>query len=69
MNGLKLKYNPDKTGFIIIGDKHTRESVTCTKCSVSFLQSSALFGFNIACNSLDRSYIDVAERAEETCTK
>ena len=27
MNGVKSKLNPDKTKFIIIGDKHTRESL------------------------------------------
>ena len=39
VNGMKLKLDPDKTEFIIIGDKHTRESLT-PKFPVKFLQSS-----------------------------
>ena len=39
MNGVKLKLNPDKTEFIITGDKYTRESLT-PKFPVIFLQSS-----------------------------
>ena len=39
MNGGKLKLNPDKTEFIIINDKHTRESFV-SKFLVTFLQSS-----------------------------
>ena len=39
MHSVKLKLNPDKTEFIIIGDKHTRELLK-PKCLVKFLQSS-----------------------------
>ena len=39
MNIVKLKLNPDKTSFIIIGDIHTREKLT-PKFSATFLQSS-----------------------------
>ena len=35
----ETELNPDKTKFIIIGDKHTRESLM-SKFSVSFLESS-----------------------------
>ena len=41
MNGVKLKLNPDKTEFIIISDKHTRESLI-PKFAVKFLQSSII---------------------------
>ena len=36
---MKLKLNPDKTEFIIIGDKHARESLI-PKFPVTLLQSS-----------------------------
>ena len=39
MDCVIFKMNPDKTEFIIIGDKHTRESVI-PKFTVSFLQRS-----------------------------
>ena len=39
MNGVELKLNPDKTEFIIIGDKHTRES-PMPKLPIIFLKSS-----------------------------
>ena len=38
MDGVKLILNPDKIEFIIIGDKHTRESLI-PKFSVAFFQS------------------------------
>ena len=40
MNGVKLKLNPDKTEFIIISNKHTKESLTA-KFLMSFLHSSS----------------------------
>ena len=40
MNGVKLKLNPDKTEFIIISNKHTKESFTA-KFPMSFLHSSS----------------------------
>ena len=44
MNSVKLKQNPNKTEFIIIiiGDKHTRESLI-PKFPIIFLQSSIAF--------------------------
>ena len=36
MNGIKLKLNPDKTEFIVIGYKHTRESLFQTLLCHSF---------------------------------
>ena len=39
LNGVKLKLNPDKTEFIIISDKQTRESFL-PNFPVTFLQSS-----------------------------
>ena len=39
MNGVTLKLNPDKTEFIIIGSKHTRESLM-PKFPFTFLHSS-----------------------------
>ena len=41
MNGVKLKLHPDKTEFIIIGNKHTRESLI-PNFPVTFLQSSIM---------------------------
>ena len=41
MNGLKLKFNLNKTEFIIIRDKHTTESLI-PKFLVTFLQCSTM---------------------------
>ena len=41
MNGMKLKLNPDRTDFIIIGGKNTRGSLI-QKYPVTFLQSSIM---------------------------
>ena len=41
MNGVKLKLNPDKTEFIMIGDKQTRES-PIPKFPGTFLKSSIM---------------------------
>ena len=41
MDSVKLKLNPDKTEFIIIGDKNTRDSLA-QKFPVDLLQSSVI---------------------------
>ena len=41
LNSVKLKLNPDKTGFIIIRNKHTSESLIL-KFPVKFLESSII---------------------------
>ena len=50
MNGVKLKLNPGKTEFIIIGYKHTTESLI-PKFPVEFLQTSRMLAEEVQ-NSL-----------------